>query len=196
LTAQFSLREISVEQPANTHQCLPHPARRCIHCGATLSAPVFCATCGADITPTHHCEPNSLPHICKPLPAIGRCLACGETLPQRRFCASCGADITPSHRCSAAPATHVHRSDPVHVCPVLEVPTCSQCGALLPQTFCESCGMDITPLHVCTPVEEAHVCPPVMTMPKRCAKCGEQLPAPRFCEQCGVDLTPTHQCPA
>jgi predicted amidophosphoribosyltransferase len=88
----------------------------------------------------------------------------------------------------------VHRADPVHVCPVLDVPKCGQCGALLPRTYCERCGMDITSPHVCPPEEEAHVCPPVATMPRRCSKCGEPLPAPVFCEQCGADLTPAHQC--
>lgn len=179
------------------HQCLPRAAAPCPHCGEMLGAPAYCETCGADITPRHVCQPRPLPHLCAEKPAVGRCLACGEALPAAHFCKTCGADITPSHRCPAAPPTHVHRADPVHVCPSLKLSRCPDCGEYLPAlVYCEDCGVDITPPHVCAPPVEAHGCPPHLTMPRRCSHCGELLPAPRHCAHCGADITPGHVCAA
>lgn len=179
------------------HHCLPRPAPSCPMCGERLSAPVHCGICGADITPAHVCQPHPLPHVCGTPPTPGRCVACGESYPARQFCATCGADITPSHRCRAAPPTQVPRPDPIHRCPALELPRCPACGALLPaMQFCVRCGVEITPVHTCARQQAAHICPPVVTMPRRCPSCGEIKPASQHCTQCGADITPEHVCVA
>jgi hypothetical protein len=177
------------------HRCLPRTAQPCQRCGETLPVAVYCDTCGADISPEHHCPPRALPHVCPPSPPPGRCLACGQEQPRARYCKTCGHDITPSHHCPAAPPTQMRRADPVHVCPAYKIERCRQCGQLMPAlAFCEHCGADITPQHVCYPAPAAHVCPPVVTMPRRCSHCGEMLPRPRHCSQCGADITPAHVC--
>ncbi len=183
-----------MEQPVQ-HHCLPRSARPCPQCGEMIPPPMFCETCGTDISPVHVCAPRPLPHICPPAPPPGRCLACGEPLPARRFCTTCGAEITPSHRCKAVLSITVPRPDPLHICPVLEIQRCQQCGQIMPALrFCEQCGMDITPPHICRPPQQAHTCPPYLTIPRRCPHCGELLPKPQHCTRCGADITPAHIC--
>lgn len=187
-----------MQQPAERqHQCLPLTAQPCPHCGERLEPPVYCGTCGEDISPAHVCQPHPLPHVCANAVPVGRCLACGESLPESRYCTTCGAVITPSHRCSAAPPTHVHRADPVHVCPSMKLRRCPDCGELLPAlVYCEHCGVDITPPHVCQPKAAPHICPPHLMMPRRCSHCGELMSSPQHCTRCGADITPVHQCGA
>jgi hypothetical protein len=182
-------------EPA-THHCLPRAAERCLVCGEDCPRPTFCERCGEDVTPPHVCQPHPLPHHCPPAPSPGQCLQCRLPLPKPVFCTTCGADITPGHRCRAAPPTHVHRADPVHICPSTStLPRCPDCGLLLPpKAFCAHCGMETTPPHVCAAPPPTHVCPPLVTMPRRCSHCGELMPARRFCPLCGADLTPEHVC--
>ena len=131
------------------------------------------------------------------------CYYCGSRNPAgAATCSQCGADLTEGTARKSGDILGGHRQGPAPkiTCSACgaeneaNASKCGQCGALLPRAYCERCGMDITSPHVCPPEEEAHVCPPVATMPRRCSKCGEPLPAPVFCEQCGADLTPSHQC--
>jgi hypothetical protein len=177
------------------HHCLPRFAQPCPSCGEQLSAPTFCGICGEDVTPTHVCALRPLPHTHAPMPVRAACLQCGQPMPAAQFCTTCGADVTPSHRCPAAPPTHVHRADPLHRCPTLEVERCSRCNTLLPaMTFCADCGVETTQPHHCPPVQIAHVCPPLVIMPRRCSKCGTSMPQSSHCTQCGTDTTPDHLC--
>jgi hypothetical protein len=177
------------------HSCLPRPARLCPMCGESLAIPIYCGTCGVDITPRHVCAPHPLPHVCANTSTRGTCLACGQAFPASLFCKTCGADITPLHQCTAAPATQVRRVDPLHICPALPIQKCVNCGSVMPSmVFCEHCGVEITAPHVCAPQPEAHVCSPLITMPRRCAKCGEIMPAHQHCSCCGTDITATHLC--
>jgi hypothetical protein len=177
------------------HQCLPRTSQPCPRCGELLAAPVYCTTCGEDLTPQHTCASRPLPHVCPPREAPGRCLACGEVLPRKQFCPTCGADITPPHHCAAGGPLNVPRAAPVHICPALKLPRCETCGELLPAlAYCPDCGADITPEHVCRAEPAAHVCPPHLTMPRRCSSCGDVLPAPQHCAHCGADITPRHVC--
>lgn len=177
------------------HRCLPRSGQTCPQCGEIIRPPSYCEICGADISPRHVCTPRPLPHICPSSPPPGRCLACGELFPAARFCLTCGAEITPSHRCAAASPTHVHRPDPIHICPSLPLQYCSKCGAVMPSLrYCESCGADVTPIHTCPATQVPHVCPPHLVMPHRCSHCGELMPASKHCIQCGADTTPGHSC--
>jgi hypothetical protein len=177
------------------HHCLPRTAQTCSLCGELLALPAYCETCGVEISPQHVCPPRPLPHVCPPQPAPGRCLDCGQPLPAKQYCETCGEEITPSHRCPAAPPTHIHRADPLHVCPSMKLQRCPSCRELLPgKQYCTQCGMEITPPHVCHAEPAPHACPPHLLMPRYCSHCGDPLPRSKFCTQCGAEITPAHVC--